>query len=737
LTNVGQKSFKPAGIYFFINKNRLILKDILQKGLNQINKDTIKLLEDRWVGFTSREFILNSTQKDYLKNRTIKVCIREDFLPFESFKDGKVIGITGDFINLFKKYTNANIQTIKADNITELKYMLKKHKCDMTWTIANTKENRKFLYFPKYSHKLPIVVVTKDKFIYINSINSLKNKTVTVIKNSYIDNVLRKYKDIKIVTVKNLYDGLKLVKEGKVFASLSNLPMVNYNINKYFKDKIFISGRLENLNVSVDSGVIKNEPILATIINQFLNSINGDTEKSIKLKWQNIKYEKEVDYSYLWKILIILSVIFIFFYMRQKQLAKYNKKLQEQSLENKEILDAQDSFIIIINNLKTASANKSMLNFFGFSTLEEFKKSHDCICENFVKTESSDDNILFLAPQMPGNKTWLEYAKENKDKILRAKIRNSKQEERIFSVEAKKFHNNKDIVIFSDITAEITYQMKLANINKELQESKQELNLLNESLENRIRQAVEENIKKEKLLQQQSRLAQMGEMISMIAHQWRQPLSAINSAILSIETKLALGKFDLETKEGVDKCLDYTNKRHNNIKDYVRTLSETIDDFRNFFKPDKQKEKENINNPIQKALKIVSASMSSKGIEVNTKFQTDKELDIYPNELMQVILNILKNAEDNFKEKQISNANITIKTYEENDSAVIEICDNGGGIPEDILPNIFDPYFSTKNEKNGTGLGLYMSKVIIEEHHRGVLEAYNKDGGACFKITIG
>ncbi len=738
LKNINQTSFKPAGIYFFINKDKPMLKDILQKGLNQINDDTIKLLQDRWAGYVSKEFKLNSVQKNYLKNRVVKICARDNFLPFEDFVDGKLTGMTEDFINLFKKYTKAKIKIVKVDNMTELKDMLKRDKCDMTWTIAETKKTKKFLYFPNHICKLPTVIVTKDKSIYIDNTNLLKNKTVAVIDNSYVDKVLRNHKGIKLIPVENLYEGLKLVLDGRVFASVSNLPMANYNINKYFKNRVFISGRLEKLNVPIGSGVNKSEPVLATIVNQFINSIDGDIKKSIELKWQNIKYEKEIDYSYLWKSLIVLFIVFIIFYTKQKQLHKYNKKLQEQSIENKAILDAQDSFIVIIKDKKLNKVvNKSMLNFFGFSTLDEFKKSYNCICDNFVKTESNDKNVVFLTPQMPHNKSWLEYAKENKDKILRAKIRNNKKEERIFSVEAKEFYNHQDIVIFSDITAEISYQTKLANINKELQESKQELNLLNKSLESRIQQAVEENIKKEKLLQQQSRLAQMGEMISMIAHQWRQPLSAINSAILSIETKLALGKFDLKTKAGVDKCLDFINKRHNNVIDYVRTLSETIDDFRNFFKPDKQKEKASINSSIQKALKIVSSSMSSKGININTDFQTDKELDIYPNELMQVILNILKNSEDNFKEKHISNANIAIKTYEKNNATIIEICDNGGGIPKNILSNIFDPYFSTKNEKNGTGLGLYMSKVIIEEHHKGILEAYNKDNGACFKITIG
>jgi signal transduction histidine kinase len=228
----------------------------------------------------------------------------------------------------------------------------------------------------------------------------------------------------------------------------------------------------------------------------------------------------------------------------------------------------------------------------------------------------------------------------------------------------------------------------------------------------------------------------MGEMISMIAHQWRQPLSAIGNSVLGIQSKLSIGKFALDKKEDRIKFLEFLDKKHTNITEYVHSLSETIDDFRNFFKPDKQKEKISLSSPINRALKIVETSMSSKNIDIDLDLQVEDELLIYQNEVMQVILNILKNSEDNFMEKNIDNPKIKISTSKENDSYIIEILDNGGGIPEDILPRIFDPYFSTKNEKNGTGLGLYMSKIIIEEHNNGELSAFNIDDGVCFRMEL-
>ena len=225
-------------------------------------------------------------------------------------------------------------------------------------------------------------------------------------------------------------------------------------------------------------------------------------------------------------------------------------------------------------------------------------------------------------------------------------------------------------------------------------------------------------------------------MLSMIAHKWRQPLGAISSSVIGIQSKLAIGKFDFSKEEDRAKFFKFLEKKNNNITKYVKILSETIDDFRNFFKPDKVKETIDLNEPIYRALKIVETSMSSQGITINCTLESNNKLSMYQNELMQVVLNILKNAENNFVEKNIQSPQIDIISSKKDDNYIIEIYDNGGGIPKNILKNIFDPYFSTKDEKNGTGLGLYMSKIMIEEHHKGRLSAKNNNNGVCFEIEL-
>jgi signal transduction histidine kinase len=262
-------------------------------------------------------------------------------------------------------------------------------------------------------------------------------------------------------------------------------------------------------------------------------------------------------------------------------------------------------------------------------------------------------------------------------------------------------------------------QFRMLQINEELEEYKQKL-------ENRIQT--------DKLLFQKSREAQMGEMISMIAHQWRQPLAAINSTIIGMQLNQLNPKFDLNNRDELEKFFELQNQKFERINKQVKQLSYTIDDFRDFFKPNKEKKLINITIPIIKVLDMVQINLENKGINIITDFQTTEQISIHENEILQVILNIIQNCEDNFIIKNIINPFICIKTIYNDNNFIISICDNGGGISNDILLKIFDPYFSTKEEKNGTGIGLYMSKMIIEEHNNGKLVVENKEDGVCFNI---
>lgn len=262
---------------------------------------------------------------------------------------------------------------------------------------------------------------------------------------------------------------------------------------------------------------------------------------------------------------------------------------------------------------------------------------------------------------------------------------------------------------------------------QEKKELEEKLSLINENLEKRIEVEVLNNIKKDKQMLHQSRLAQMGEMLAMIAHQWRQPLGSIAASTLALRVQVDLEKLKLE-----DEDKKYIMDHINNVNLFTQNLSTTIDDFRNFYKPTKKSDTIKLEEICKKSLSIIKTSLINNNINVIEDYCCDDKLEMYINEMIQVVLNILKNAEDNILEKDIREPYIKISTNDK----VLSICDNGGGISNDIIDKLFDPYFSTKGELNGTGLGLYMSKIIVEEHHNAKLEVENTDDGVCFKIEF-
>ncbi|ABL01164.1 PAS domain S-box protein [Pelobacter propionicus] len=239
-------------------------------------------------------------------------------------------------------------------------------------------------------------------------------------------------------------------------------------------------------------------------------------------------------------------------------------------------------------------------------------------------------------------------------------------------------------------------------------------------------QAVEALREKERMLIQQSRLAAMGEMIGNIAHQWRQPLNNLGLIIQQLPIFHDYGELTGE----------FLDENVLQAMDIIQHMSKTIDDFRNYFRPDKEKMHFRVREAIDTTLALVRDSFRNQHIGIVVNAVEDSSIFGYRNEFAQVLLNILNNARDVLAERGTHQPRVTVSMFGEGDRAVVTIVDNAGGIPEEIKGKIFDPYFTTKGPQSGTGVGLFMSKAIIEKNMGGRLTARNIDGGAEFRIEV-
>ncbi len=229
---------------------------------------------------------------------------------------------------------------------------------------------------------------------------------------------------------------------------------------------------------------------------------------------------------------------------------------------------------------------------------------------------------------------------------------------------------------------------------------------------------------KQEMLLWQSRFASLGQMMANIAHQWRQPLTELNLTLYNLKNAALMADSDK---------IDSIYQESKNI---IQAMSRTIDDFQNFFKPGKEKEVFSPKNSIDNALAMLDKILKKESISLDMDIDRSLKITGIQNELTQVLINLFQNAKDALLANRIHGRRIEISAIRKGDDAIISIKDNAGGIPDEVKGKIFEPYFTTKHTSQGTGLGLFMSKLIVEKSLNGVLNFYNTDKGACFEIIM-
>lgn len=363
----------------------------------------------------------------------------------------------------------------------------------------------------------------------------------------------------------------------------------------------------------------------------------------------------------------------------------YSKTISQIENALNKSIDIVDKYVIIsrtdIHGIIT-SVSTAFCKISGYEPFELIGKSHNIIKHPEMPTEFFEE----LWKTIKSGDIW------------EGEVRNLRKDGSTYWVKTTivpNFDNNGNITSFDALRVDITPQIELKN--------------------------------QQNLLVEQSKSAALGEMISMIAHQWRQPLQAVSILI----QKLPLLK--MLNGELTDETLNEVVSQVSTQLDY---MSKTIDDFRDYFKPNKKKEEVYIENVINKSMDFLAYLFKLNGVEIRYKNESTTKIYIFLNEMVQVFINLAKNSCDAMIEKNVENRVISIYSYEKDGSLFIEFEDNAGGMKPEVMGKIFDPYFSTKSKKNGTGLGLYMSKTIIEQHSNGKISVCNTDNGAKFIIKL-
>ena len=468
-------------------------------------------------------------------------------------------------------------------------------------------------------------------------------------------------------------------------------PAVMKIINDYSIDKDLFIKRYAFGVIEHYIQVVRNQEKVenSVVIMDFIKYLKKQNIKSSELFLLCSSFKSAlVDFTFKLKIQskeLIQKIVFYFEEIFSSILDIYSKSIaQIESALNKSI-DIVDKYVIMSRtDIKgtITSVSSAFCKISGYEAYELLGKSHNIIRHPDMPKELFED-------------LWKTIKSAN---MWQGEIKNRKKNGEFYWVKTTihpTFNDAGNIISYDAITEDITSQKELKN--------------------------------QQNLLVEQSKSAALGEMISMIAHQWRQPLQAISILIQKLPLlKMIKGEISDEMLDDV--VFEVTKQ--------LEYMSKTIDDFRDYFKPNKRKEEVHIKNVIDKSIDFLSYLFKLNSISVKYKNDSNSEIQIYLNEIVQVFINLAKNSCDAMIERDTQDRQINIFTYEKDDKLFVEFEDNAGGIKEKVLEKIFDPYFSTKTNKNGTGLGLYMSKTIIEQHSLGKIDVYNTNSGTKFVIQL-
>jgi len=685
-------------------KEQAILKDIFNKTIESITPTQHQNILNRWISISVEEKQLNKLsveEENFLSNHpTIKFLVRSSRPPFAFVESKKATGIAVDYIKKIASKVGFKPEFIIENIALKDSFTLLSQKNSefdtLLFTVFNDDREKRFFFGDTYL-SYPVMIITNKNLPYVGSLSDLSDHTVVIERGfNIVDWVKQDYPQLNVVEVPSTIDALRRVDENEDTVYIGNMAVANYMI---------ANGTFENIKIAAPSGygnidykfvAPKHLKPLISILNKGYRQITPAEHNLIIQKWLSSKTIEKTDYSLIWKIIgvFLLILIWILWWSRKLQLAKIKtesalnklektrKKLHKQKEEFELIFKySKDGIAIIDTNTNFLNMNNAYLNMTGFTKKE-------MVCKSYL------DIVL----------------KEDENRVKEA----IEECVRVGYVE----NFQKTYKVAKNKRVDVNVSMSLLPDKKRIL-------------------IVSKDVSSLKLLEEQARLASMGQMIGNIAHQWRQPLSLITTSASGVKLKIEYNEFDN----------NYIVENMDNIMKQSNYLSKTIDNFRNFIKNDRSYKTLSVKSVIDQAISIITASLKNNYINLVVDLNHDIYIEGNENELAEALINLLNNSKDalseNIKSEEDRFIFITTKKLN-NGNLKISVLDSAGGIDNKIIKRIFEPYFTTKHQSIGTGLGLSMVDKIIRERHKGVITVNNEEfvyknriyKGACFNIEF-
>jgi signal transduction histidine kinase len=643
--------FIVFGTYqYIINKQENLLNSIYNSTNTNILKLTQSFLDDKKNTILS---IVLSLAKD---NELQKNLINHVYDGFDYKKISEQISENTKFKTIWIQIINNEGTSIyrswsdkKNDNLLFRK--------DLKKFVENRKISASIsvgLFSMTIKARAPIID-NENNFLGVIEVIGHFNSIANNLKENNIDSIIitdKKYKE----TLKFPYSEI-FIDDYYVANTNANKDLINYikanKIEKYLEINNFI---IEN-NYLISKYELYDErnEKLGYILNFIkLDDIDFQVVKSFKIQIIMIS---------------VITLIILFFTFLIYLYTSYLKQLKIQENKKQSILDSQQNIIVITDGTRLIDANQRLYDFFtDTKNLESFREKYKCICTTFIDMESE----IYIVEKLYNGKNWAEYILLNQDKNFRAAIKNMKNEISHFSIKCSKIKEEDFIIVtFTDITQEILH--------------------------------IEATKEKDRIVFQQSKIAAIADTLKNIAHQWRQPLSVISTIAsgMKIQKELNILK-DEDFRESCDNIIDNTNK-----------LSNTIENFTNFFNKEDNVVRFSLVETIENIKKFMDSIFEKNDIKCFLTYDNDMILHCNRNDFSQAILNILDNSMYALINNQSPENRIIIIDLNSN---ILQIKDSGNGVDENILPKIFEPYFTTKHEAFGVGLGLYIVNELFVKH---------------------